>query len=88
MCSAAFEEVATITSLGDLPMTVITAAHRTDPALAPTELARLDGLWAEGVDRWAGLSSSSSVVSVEDTGHNIELDQPQLVIEEVLDLLG
>jgi pimeloyl-ACP methyl ester carboxylesterase len=84
----AFEEVATITSLGDLPMTVITAAHRTDPALAQSELARLDAVWAEGVDRWAGLSSSSSVVSVEDTGHNIELDQPQLVVGEVLDLLA
>jgi pimeloyl-ACP methyl ester carboxylesterase len=84
----AFEEVATITSLGDLPMTVITAARRTDPALAQSELARLDAVWAEGVDRWAGLSSSSSVVSVDDTGHNIELDQPQLVVEEVLDLLA
>ena len=84
----AFEEVATITSLGDLPMTVITAAHRTDPALAQSELARLDAVWAEGVGRWAGLSSSSSVVSVENTGHNIELDQPQVVIQELLDLLA
>ena len=83
----AFEEVATITSLGDLPMTVITAAHRTDPALTQSELARLDAVWAEGVGRWAGLSSSSSVVSVENTGHNIELDQPQVVIQELLDLL-
>jgi pimeloyl-ACP methyl ester carboxylesterase len=45
-------------------------------------------VWAEGVDRWAGLSSSSSIVSVEDTGHNIEVDQPQLVVQEVMDLLA
>ena len=83
----AFDEVATITSLGDLPITVITAAHRTDPSLAQSELDRLDAVWAEGVDRWAGLSSSSSIVSVEDTGHNIELDQPQIVIQELVDLL-
>ncbi len=83
----AFDEVATITSLGDLPMTVMTAAHRTDPALAQTELARLDTVSAEGVMRWAGLSSSSRIVSVEDTGHHIELDQPELVVDELLKLL-
>ena len=82
----AFEQVATITSVGDLPMTVMTAAHRSDP-LAPSELTRLDALWAEGVERWAGLSTSSSIVSVDDTGHHIEIDQPQLVIDELLKLL-
>jgi pimeloyl-ACP methyl ester carboxylesterase len=84
----AFDAVATITSLGDLPMTVMTAAHRTDPALAQSELARLDTLWAEGVDRWAGLSSSASIVWVEDTGHDIQLDRPQLVVQELLKLLA
>jgi pimeloyl-ACP methyl ester carboxylesterase len=83
----AFEAVAAISSLGDLPMTVITAAHREDPALAPAELARLDAAWAEGVQRWAALSPSSTVVVVEDTGHHIELDQPALVIDQVLTLL-
>jgi pimeloyl-ACP methyl ester carboxylesterase len=83
----AFDEVAAISSLGDLPMTVMMAAHRTAPELAQAELTRLDGVWAEGVERWAGLSSSSSVVSVEDTGHHIEVDQPRLVIKELLELL-
>jgi pimeloyl-ACP methyl ester carboxylesterase len=80
----AFEEVATITSLGDLPMTVVTAVHRDGSGLPPGELERLDTLWNEGVERWAGLSSSSTVVTVEETGHHIELDQPQLVIDELL----
>ena len=38
----AFEQVATITSLGDLPMTVMTAAHRDGTGLPPGELERLD----------------------------------------------
>ena len=84
----AFDEVAAITSLGDLPMTVMTAAHRTDPGLAQSELTRLDAAWAEGEDRWASLSSSASIISVENTGHHIELDQPQLVVEELLKLIG
>lgn len=83
----AFEAVAAVSSLGDLPMTVMTAAHRTDPGLAQGELTRLDTVWAEGVERWATLSSSSSVVTVEDTGHHIEVDQPDLVIGQLLELL-
>ena len=65
----------------------MTAAHRTDPTLAQGELTQLDTAWAEGVQRWADLSSSSSIVTVEDTGHHIELDQPQLVVEDLLKLI-
>jgi hypothetical protein len=60
------------------------AAVRTS---TPDELARLDTVWAEGMERWAGLSTSSNVISVEDTGHHIEVDQPQRVIEELRTLL-
>jgi pimeloyl-ACP methyl ester carboxylesterase len=84
----AFDEVATISSLGDVPLTVMTAAHRVDPTLAPDELDRLDAVWAEGVQRWAGLSSSSKVVTVDHTGHHIEIDQPAQVVTELLALLG
>ena len=84
---AGFEAVDAITSFGDLPMTVITAAHREDPALAPAELARLDAAWAVGVQRWAALSPSATIVTVDDTGHHIEVDQPALVIDQVLNLL-
>jgi pimeloyl-ACP methyl ester carboxylesterase len=83
----AFEAVAAITSLGDLPMTVMAAAHRDPHGLSPGELVRLDTSWAEGMEHWAGLSSSSSVVTIEDTGHHIELDQPLLVVDELLELL-
>lgn len=38
-------------------------------------------------DSWAALSPSASVVTVEDTCHHIELDQPALVIDQVLNLL-
>lgn len=83
----AFEQVASISSLGELPMTVVTAAHRDGTGLAPGELERLDALWAEGQARWAALSSSSRIVTVDDTGHHIEIDQAQRVIDEVLRLL-
>jgi pimeloyl-ACP methyl ester carboxylesterase len=84
---AAFEAVATISSLGDLPKSVVTAAHRTAPSLGTDELARLDTTWAEGVERWAALSSASTITSVEETGHYIQVDQPTVVIAELVKLL-
>ncbi len=84
---AAFQQVSKITSLGDLPLTVITAAHRSSDGITPQEQARLDRLWADGQKRWAGLSTSSKVVTVDDTGHDIHLDQPQAVLDEIVGLL-
>jgi len=79
--------VAAISSLGDVPPTVMIAAHRTDPALTQGQLTRLDAAWADGAEGWASLSPASTVVSVQDTGHHIQLDQPALVIEAVVRLL-
>ena len=84
----AFEAVATITSLGDLEMSVVTAAHRSADGLTPDELTRLDSVWAAGTERWARLSTASKIVTVEDTGHDIHRDQPATVIDEVMELLG
>lgn len=83
-----FDAVAAISSLGDLPMAVMARAHFTDPALEPAELTRVEAAWVEGADRWAALSSDSTVVFVEDTGHHIQLDQPARVIDEVGTLLA
>jgi pimeloyl-ACP methyl ester carboxylesterase len=82
----AFDEVGRIGSLGDLPMAVVTAAHREAPGVSADELARLDSVWADGQRTWRSLSSTSRIVTVEHTGHHIEIDQPQLVVDEVLEL--
>lgn len=83
----AFEQVSKITSLGDLPLTVITAAHRNGDGITPAERARLEGLWDAGEQRWADRSTSSKVVTVDHTGHDIHLEQPQAVLAEVVALL-
>ncbi len=84
---AAFAEAATIDSLGDVPVAVISAESRTAPGLGEAELARLNGVWADGSMLWAALSSNSNVMTVPDAGHYIHLDQPDLVIDELLALL-
>ena len=82
----AFQALRSITSLGDLPMTILSASHRSSDGLTPDEAERLDTLWTEGTERWAGLSSASRVLTV-DTGHNIHAEQPALFIEELSKLV-
>ncbi|HEY5875907.1 MAG TPA: alpha/beta fold hydrolase, partial [Ilumatobacteraceae bacterium] len=48
-----FGEVAGITELGALPMTVITAVERQFADLGASELARLTAAWNQGQQRWA-----------------------------------
>ena len=69
-------------------MIVVTAASRTVPGLDPTEAASLNQSWDEGQQRWASLSTQGSVVTVADTSHYIQLDQPGVVIEQIQQLLG
>jgi pimeloyl-ACP methyl ester carboxylesterase len=83
----AFEQVAAITTLGGIPMTVLTAAHRSSEGLTPAEHARLDAIWSNGMERWAQLSTASKVITVEHTGHAIQDDQPMIVLTELRQLL-
>jgi pimeloyl-ACP methyl ester carboxylesterase len=83
----AFAAVARIGSLGRLPMSVVTAAHRSPVGLSPDELAGLDAAWRAGSEGWARLSSRSRILVVDDTGHDIHSDQPAIVVEQVLALL-
>ena len=83
----AFDSVAEIASLGDLPMTVMTAEHRNHPGLSDARLAMLDRAWAEGVDRWAGLSEASRIQTVAGTGHHIEIDAPAAVVSAITEHL-
>lgn len=85
---AAFAGTAAITSLGSLPMAVITAVDRQLPAgLDAGEVARLTGAWDDGQRQWSQLSSASHLVSVDDTSHDIQLDHPDVVIDEIVGLL-
>ena len=85
---AAFAEVDAITSLGALPMTVVTAAAHPYAGLDADELAHLTDVWNTGQQAWASLSSVGHVVTVADTGHDIQLDQPAAVIDQIQKLLG
>jgi pimeloyl-ACP methyl ester carboxylesterase len=86
--SAAFAEVAKIRSLGRLPLTVVTADKRSiTPGLDSEVEAHLNDVWNRGQDRWVSLSPSAKLVSVPNTSHYIQLDQPAVVIEQIHALL-
>jgi len=83
-----FADVARITSLGAVPLAVMTATDRVFPTgLAAGEMTRLTDAWNHGQQAWLGLSTHAHLVSVDDTGHHIEIDQPGVVIDEITHLL-
>ena len=83
----AFAEVATIESLSALPMTVVTADHHSYPGLAASEEARLDDVWSTGQAHWVSLAQAAQLIVVENTDHNIQLDHPGVVLDQIHELL-
>jgi pimeloyl-ACP methyl ester carboxylesterase len=68
------------------PMVVMTATQH-PWGLGDAENARLNGAWNAGQDHWLSLSSSARLVPVDNTGHDIHVDQPEAVIERIQQLL-
>ena len=85
--ATAFPQVGAISTLGAVPLVVETRADLTQPGLAAAIDEQLADVWRAGQDHWAALSSSSRVVRVAQTSHNIQVDQPQAVIDQVVSLL-
>ena len=85
--AAAFAEVAEIAPFGSLPMAVITATDRDLADMTAPEVAHLTEVWNQGQQDWMALSTASHLVSVDHTGHHIEIDQPGVVINEITRLL-
>jgi pimeloyl-ACP methyl ester carboxylesterase len=71
-------------ALGALPLVVLTRGHSPLPSSFPAGVqARLEGVWRALQDELAGLSSRSEHLLARQSGHFIQLDQPQLVIAAI-----
>jgi len=83
------DQVRAVTSLGDLPLVVLvnssTADQRGD--IPRDVIAQLDQTKIDMQREYAALSTSGSLVLVEDTSHFIQNDQPQVVIGAILRVL-
>lgn len=76
-------EAKAVGDLGDLPLVVISAHEPADPEIPAEVYEAMDDLWLEMQAELASLSSEGSQVMAEESGHNIHLDQPQLVIDAI-----
>jgi pimeloyl-ACP methyl ester carboxylesterase len=81
------EQGRAVKSLGDLPMTVLASGEFRlripDPGLA----ARMHALWQDLQRDLAGLSTRSKFVAVEDSGHFIQIDKPQAVVDAIREMV-
>ena len=81
------EQVRPVTSLGDLPMIVLAASEFRIRIPDPRFGAYMHNLWHELQKDLARLSSNSKFVAVEDSGHFIQIDQPQVVTDAIRELV-
>jgi pimeloyl-ACP methyl ester carboxylesterase len=84
---AAFAEVATVDSLGQIPLMVDEATRKLGfIGLEPEQRERVAAAWHAGQQHWASLSTSGAVQLV-DSGHQVQQDQPALVVDQVRTLV-
>jgi TolB protein len=71
-------------SLGDMPLVVLTSPHKERSADLPAGLSdKWDEIWVELQAEWALISSRSTHMMADESGHFIQHDQPGLVIDAI-----
>jgi len=71
-------------TLGDRPLVVLShgkAQH--DPGVSPEVQSEMEGVWADMQKQMCRLSSSCSQTIAQESGHFIQRDEPQLVVDSV-----
>ena len=77
-----------IASLGDLPLCVLTAGTFINQTLVPAERrAPLQKIWGELQSRFLQLSSNARHVYVASSGHFIQREHPQAVIDAIAQMV-
>lgn len=84
-----YQQVETVETLGDLPLTVITAGVPNLPPLIEAEVReRLTGSWSESQQDLVRLSTAGTHIIAQQSGHCVQCDQPDLVADVILELAG
>jgi pimeloyl-ACP methyl ester carboxylesterase len=82
-------QVGAARTLGATPLVVLTAGRRVAApfSTSPHIAARLEQLWLELQDDLPGLSSNSTHIIANRSGHCIQCDEPQLVVDAIRQLV-
>ena len=87
---ATWAQVRAVKSLGNLPLAVLVAVdpERTEWGDIPPKVkASLDKVWLDLHKEYADLSTNSTLILANKSGHFIQDDEPQLVIDAILGLV-
>jgi pimeloyl-ACP methyl ester carboxylesterase len=75
-------------SLGDIPLVVITSPRKVRESDFPAELSeQWDKIWIELQNEWAQISSRSAHIMAYESGHFIQQDQHDLVIDAIFQFI-
>ena len=84
---ASHEQGRAVTSLGDLPMIVLAASQFRMMIPDPRFGAFMQNMWHDLQRDLASLSTKGKFVAVEDSGHFIQIDKPQAVIDAIREVV-
>jgi pimeloyl-ACP methyl ester carboxylesterase len=80
-----------VTTLGDIPLVVIRHGRSDMPTrgeVTPAVVEQYEAAWVQLQGELAALSPSGKLVVAEQSGHDIHLEQPELVIGAVQEVLA
>src|SRR5689334_12260903 len=83
---ASATQVRAAASLGSLPLVVLThgqGARQWPPDFPADVVAKLEQEWQAMQKEIASLSSNSTQIIAKDSGHDIQVDQPDLVVDAI-----
>ena len=75
-------------SLGDIPLIVLVHDFNQDADNLAADNQEPQRSWLDMQEELAGLSSNSRLQIVEDSGHMIQFDRPDVVIDAILDIFN
>jgi pimeloyl-ACP methyl ester carboxylesterase len=82
-------EAASLESVGNIPFTVIVSTQTQDWGVADEALNEIGNrAWRELQKELVGQSPQGKLVTAEGSGHMVQLEQPQLVIDEIKAVLA
>lgn len=77
-----------ITEMGDLPLIVLShGLSDSTSGIDSTQQSQFEQEWSKMQTELTGLSSNSKQVIAEKSGHYVHFDQPELVVEAIIDLV-
>ncbi|MBC7810034.1 MAG: alpha/beta hydrolase [Burkholderiales bacterium] len=81
------EEQVAGTELGDIPLVVLVAGEPGASPMGTEQAAAMQQAWIALQEEQATISTQSTVILVEDSGHYIYVDQPQIVIDAIREIV-